>query len=128
MPAKSYQKQHGMLSTLHRAITEHRIVEVQHGDTGRSVERNLIGVPDYALPFPGARYRADYDIIPKGVGAVMITRDSSTVLHEAPKVDGQHVCSHEEQTIQRGKIVPRNGELDDCSYLTYNVSMDRDKT
>lgn len=34
-PAKSYQSQHGILSTLHRAILEHRVVEVVYQSPGK---------------------------------------------------------------------------------------------
>ncbi len=49
MPAKSYQKQHGMLSTLHRAILEHRVVDIEYQPPAKDVQRRLI--EPYAVVF-----------------------------------------------------------------------------
>lgn len=49
MPAKSYQKQHGMLSTLHRAILEHRVVAIEYQPPGKDVQKRQI--EPYAVVF-----------------------------------------------------------------------------
>lgn len=49
MPAKSYQKQHGMLSTLHRAILERRVVDIEYQPPGKDVQRRKI--EPYAVVF-----------------------------------------------------------------------------
>lgn len=49
MPAKSYEKQHGILSTLHRAILEHRVVEIEYEPPGKSPQRRRI--EPYAVMF-----------------------------------------------------------------------------
>jgi predicted DNA-binding transcriptional regulator YafY len=41
-PAKSYQKQHGILSTLHRAIMEHRVVEIEYQSLGKDPAKRKI--------------------------------------------------------------------------------------
>jgi predicted DNA-binding transcriptional regulator YafY len=41
-PAKSYQSQHGIISTLHRAILEHRVVEVEYQSPGHDPRRRRI--------------------------------------------------------------------------------------
>ena len=44
-PAKSYEKQHGILATLNRAILEHRIVEIDYQPIGKptATRRRLSG-------------------------------------------------------------------------------------
>lgn len=42
MPAKSYQQQHGVLRTLHRAILEHRVVEIEYQPIGKSVQKRRV--------------------------------------------------------------------------------------
>lgn len=49
MPAKSYQKQHGMLSTLHRAIMERRVVDIEYQPPGKDLQRRKI--EPYAVVF-----------------------------------------------------------------------------
>jgi predicted DNA-binding transcriptional regulator YafY len=49
MPAKSYQQQHGMLKTLHRAILEHRLVEIDYQPIGKDSKRRKI--EPYAVVF-----------------------------------------------------------------------------
>jgi predicted DNA-binding transcriptional regulator YafY len=49
MPAKSYQRQHGILATLHRAITEHRVVEIEYQSLGKDPARRKI--EPYAVVF-----------------------------------------------------------------------------
>jgi predicted DNA-binding transcriptional regulator YafY len=49
MPAKSYQKQHGMLSTIHRAILEHRVVDIEYQPPGKDVQKRQI--EPYAVVF-----------------------------------------------------------------------------
>jgi predicted DNA-binding transcriptional regulator YafY len=49
MPAKSYQSQHGILSTLHRAILEHRVVEIEYQSPGKDPKRRSI--EPYAVAF-----------------------------------------------------------------------------
>ncbi len=49
MPAKSYTEQHGTLSTLHRGIVEHRLVEVEYHPIGKDVQRRKI--EPYAVVF-----------------------------------------------------------------------------
>lgn len=49
MPAKSYQKQHGMLATLHRAILEHRVVNIEYQPPGKDVQKRSI--EPYAVVF-----------------------------------------------------------------------------
>lgn len=49
MPAKSYQRQHGILSTLHRAILEHRRVEITYEPPGRQPQQRRI--EPYAVMF-----------------------------------------------------------------------------
>lgn len=49
MPAKSYVEQHGILSTLHRGIVEHRVVEVEYHPIGKDVQRRQI--EPYAVVF-----------------------------------------------------------------------------
>lgn len=49
MPAKSYEQQHGMLKTLHRAILEHRIVEIEYQPIGKDNQRRQI--EPYAVVF-----------------------------------------------------------------------------
>jgi predicted DNA-binding transcriptional regulator YafY len=49
MPAKSYERQHGMLSTIHRAILERRIVRVEYEPPGREPQRREI--EPYAVVF-----------------------------------------------------------------------------
>lgn len=41
-PAKSYKKQHGILSTLNRAILEHRVVEIEYQPIGKPVATRCI--------------------------------------------------------------------------------------
>jgi predicted DNA-binding transcriptional regulator YafY len=38
MPAKSYEKQHGIIKTLNRSIMEHRVVEVNYKSTGKPMK------------------------------------------------------------------------------------------
>jgi predicted DNA-binding transcriptional regulator YafY len=49
MPAKSYEKQHGLLSTLHRAILERRVCDVEYEPPGKDVQRRQI--EPYAVVF-----------------------------------------------------------------------------
>jgi predicted DNA-binding transcriptional regulator YafY len=49
MPAKSYQKQHGILATLHRAILERRVVDIEYQPPGKDVQRRKI--EPYAVVF-----------------------------------------------------------------------------
>lgn len=49
MPAKSYEKQHGILATIDRAINQHRIVEVEYQAPGKDVQRREI--EPYAVVF-----------------------------------------------------------------------------
>lgn len=48
-PAKSYQRQHGILSTLHRAISEHRVVEIEYQSIGKDPAKRKI--EPYAVVF-----------------------------------------------------------------------------
>jgi predicted DNA-binding transcriptional regulator YafY len=41
-PAKSYQSQHGILATLHRAIMEHRVVEIEYQSLGKDPAKRKI--------------------------------------------------------------------------------------
>lgn len=49
MPAKSYQKQHGMLATLHRAILDQRVVAIEYQPPGKDVQKRKI--EPYAVVF-----------------------------------------------------------------------------
>ncbi|MEX2176595.1 MAG: WYL domain-containing protein [Pirellulaceae bacterium] len=49
MPAKSYEKQHGTLATLHRAILERRLVQVEYQPPGKETQRRVI--EPYAVVF-----------------------------------------------------------------------------
>lgn len=49
MPAKSYQKQHGMLASIHRAILEHRVVDIEYEPPGKDVQKRQI--EPYAVVF-----------------------------------------------------------------------------
>jgi len=49
MPAKSYVDQHGTLSTLHRAIMEHRVVDVEYHPIGKDPQKRQI--EPYAVIF-----------------------------------------------------------------------------
>ena len=49
MPAKSYEQQHGMLKTLHRAILEHRVVEIEYQPIGKDAKKR--SVEPYAVVF-----------------------------------------------------------------------------
>lgn len=49
MPAKSYQKQHGMLATLHRAILDHRVISIEYQPPGKDVQKRKI--EPYAVVF-----------------------------------------------------------------------------
>jgi predicted DNA-binding transcriptional regulator YafY len=49
MPAKSYERQHGMLSTIHRAIIERRLLSVEYAAPGKEPQRRLI--EPYAVVF-----------------------------------------------------------------------------
>ncbi|MDP7014476.1 MAG: WYL domain-containing protein [Pirellulaceae bacterium] len=49
MPAKSYEKHHGMLKTIHRAIIEHRVLEIDYEPVGRDARRRR--VDPYAVVF-----------------------------------------------------------------------------
>ena len=42
MPTKSYQKQHGIMSTLHRAIEERKVVEIEYEPVGKAAQRRQI--------------------------------------------------------------------------------------
>jgi predicted DNA-binding transcriptional regulator YafY len=48
-PAKSYQDQHGILSTLNRAILEHRVVQIEYQPLGKSASTRKI--EPYAVVF-----------------------------------------------------------------------------
>ena len=41
-PRKSYEKQEGMLKTVHRAIMEHRVVEIEYESVGKPVSRRRV--------------------------------------------------------------------------------------
>lgn len=49
MPAKSYRQQHGTLQTLHRAIQEHRVAEIEYQPIGKDAGRREI--EPYAVVF-----------------------------------------------------------------------------
>jgi predicted DNA-binding transcriptional regulator YafY len=49
MPAKSYEKQHGILATLHRAILEHRQVRIDYQPPGKEAQQRTI--EPYAVVF-----------------------------------------------------------------------------
>jgi predicted DNA-binding transcriptional regulator YafY len=49
MPAKSYERQHGMLSTIHRAIVERRLLSVEYEPPGKEPQRRQI--EPYAVVF-----------------------------------------------------------------------------
>lgn len=49
MPAKSYARQQGILATLHRAILERRLVQIEYQPTGKEVQRRTI--EPYAVVF-----------------------------------------------------------------------------
>jgi predicted DNA-binding transcriptional regulator YafY len=49
MPAKSYERQHGVLSTIHRAILERRIVQIEYQPPGRDPQQRKI--EPYAVVF-----------------------------------------------------------------------------
>lgn len=49
MPAKSYKQQHGILQTLHRAIQEHRVAEIEYQPIGKDPARRQI--EPYAVVF-----------------------------------------------------------------------------
>ena len=49
MPAKSYEKQHGILATLHRAILEHRVTEIEYEPPGKAPQKRRI--EPYAVMF-----------------------------------------------------------------------------
>lgn len=49
MPAKSYEKQHGTLSTLSRAIQERRVVQIEYQPPGKDMQRRQI--EPYAVVF-----------------------------------------------------------------------------
>ena len=49
MPSKSYEQQHGMLKTMHRAIIEHRIVEVEYQPIGKDAKKRQL--EPYAVVF-----------------------------------------------------------------------------
>jgi predicted DNA-binding transcriptional regulator YafY len=49
MPAKSYARQHGILSTLHRGILEHRVVEIVYQPPGKEPQKRRI--EPYAVMF-----------------------------------------------------------------------------
>ena len=42
VPSKSYEKQHGIIKTLNRAILEHRRVEIEYTSIGKSPKKRLI--------------------------------------------------------------------------------------
>ena len=50
MPAKSYEKQHGMLKTIHRAIIEHRVVEIDYQTLGQE-KPNRRPICPYGIAF-----------------------------------------------------------------------------
>jgi predicted DNA-binding transcriptional regulator YafY len=72
MPAKSYQKQHGILATLHRAIMEHRVVEIEYESVGKTVQKRRI--EPYAVVF----YQASLYII---AAACEVPQDGERVRH-----------------------------------------------
>lgn len=49
MPAKSYERQHGTLQTVHRCIQEHRIAEIEYQPIGKDLRRRKI--EPYAVVF-----------------------------------------------------------------------------
>jgi len=49
MPAKSYERQHGILSTIHRSILERRVVQVEYQPPGRESQQRKI--EPYAVVF-----------------------------------------------------------------------------
>ena len=48
-PAKSYQRQHGTLATIHRAIMERRVVQIEYQPPGKEIQRRKI--EPYAVVF-----------------------------------------------------------------------------
>ncbi len=48
-PSKSYQQQHGILATLHRAIQEHRVTEIEYQPIGKDSSKRKI--EPYAVVF-----------------------------------------------------------------------------
>ena len=67
MPAKSYEKQHGILSTLHRMITEHRVARIEYQPAGKDSRQRLI--EPYAVVFyQSSLYiiAADHELPPGG--------------------------------------------------------------
>lgn len=69
MPAKTYQRQHGILSTIHRAILERRLVLVEYQPPGREPQQRRI--EPYAVVF----YQSSLYIV--------------AAAHEAPPGDGR---------------------------------------
>ncbi len=49
VPAKSYESHQGMLSTIHRAITDHRVLEIDYESPGKPVVTRLIDPYTVAL-------------------------------------------------------------------------------
>ncbi len=49
MPAKSYERQHGILSTIHRCILEHRVLEADYQPVGKNSRKRKI--EPYAVVF-----------------------------------------------------------------------------
>lgn len=49
MPAKSYEEKHGILRTVHRAIMEHRVTEIEYQPIGKPARRRMI--EPYAVVF-----------------------------------------------------------------------------
>ncbi|HAY79638.1 MAG TPA: WYL domain-containing protein [Planctomycetaceae bacterium] len=65
-PAKSYEKQHGMLKTINRAILEHRLVEIDYQKPGepmskRTIEPYAIVVYQSSLYIIAAAHEIDVD-------------------------------------------------------------------
>jgi predicted DNA-binding transcriptional regulator YafY len=49
MPNKSYERQHGILKTIHRAVVEHRVVKIEYERVGRPKQERLL--EPYAVVF-----------------------------------------------------------------------------
>jgi predicted DNA-binding transcriptional regulator YafY len=63
MPNKSYERQHGMLKTLHRSVVEHRVVRVVYEAVGRPKKKRLLE-PHAVVFYQGSLYiiAADHEL------------------------------------------------------------------
>lgn len=71
MPKKTYERQHGMLKTLHRAVVEHRVVAIEYEPVGRPKRKRVI--EPYAVVFyHGSLYivAADHMLPPDAVDRI----------------------------------------------------------